>query len=161
MTEPFRYFVRVRYSECDAQHVVFNARYADYADLACTELLKAAFPGRDMFDGSFEIQVVRQLTEWKAPARFDDVLEISVGVVRFGNTSLTMHMDFRKAGSPDVIVTVETVYVVVDSQTWTKRPITAEERDGLERGAAGKIVDHAGYHAIVQGKRLTDGAPRG
>ena len=26
--------VRVRYAECDAQGVVFNARYADYADLA-------------------------------------------------------------------------------------------------------------------------------
>ena len=34
---PFELLLRVRYSECDAQEVVFNARYADYADLAATE----------------------------------------------------------------------------------------------------------------------------
>lgn len=152
MTEPFRYYMRVRYGECDAQHVVFNARYGEYVDLACTEYLKAAFPNRNIFDGSFEFQVVRQLTEWKAPARFDEVLEISSRIVRFGTTSFTMHMDIRKAGSSDVIVTCETVYVVVDGTTWTKRPITAEERTRLEHGAAGKIVDHAGYFEIKTGK---------
>ena len=58
---PFRYYTRVRYQDCDAQHVVFNARYGDYVDLAVTEFLRATFPGRDPFDGSLEIQVVRQL----------------------------------------------------------------------------------------------------
>jgi len=145
MVEPFRYYLRVRYGECDAQHVVFNARYGEYIDLTCTEYLKAAFAGRDPFDGSFEIQTVRQATEWKAPARFDDVLEITCRVARFGTTSFTLHMEMRKAGSAGVIVTAETVYVVVDSKTWTKRPIATRERASLESGAAGKIVDHAGY----------------
>ena len=39
--QTFRYFLRVRYSECDAQKVVFNARYGDYIDLAVLEFLKA------------------------------------------------------------------------------------------------------------------------
>ena len=90
MTRPFRYYVRVRYQECDAQHVVFNARYGDYIDLACSEFLRAALPRpRDIFDGTFEIQTVRQVVEWKAPARFDDVLEISVRANRIGTTSST------------------------------------------------------------------------
>ena len=38
MSGHFRYYLRVRYGECDAQKVVFNARYADYIDLATTEL---------------------------------------------------------------------------------------------------------------------------
>ena len=37
----FRYYLRVRYSECDAQKVVFNSRYGDYIDLATTEFLRA------------------------------------------------------------------------------------------------------------------------
>ena len=41
MADPFRYYLRVRYGECDAQKVVFNARYADYVDLATTEFLRA------------------------------------------------------------------------------------------------------------------------
>ena len=44
MSQRFRYYVRVRYQECDAQHVVFNARYGDYIDLACFEFLRAALP---------------------------------------------------------------------------------------------------------------------
>jgi len=82
MTRPFRYYVRVRYQECDAQHVVFNARYGDYIDLACFEFLRAALPRpRDVFDGTFESQTVRQVVEWKAPARFDDVPAV-VALVR-------------------------------------------------------------------------------
>jgi len=53
MTAPFRYYVRVRYQDCDAQHVVFNSRYSDYADLACFEFLRAALPRpTDGCDGS-------------------------------------------------------------------------------------------------------------
>ena len=41
MITPFRYYLRVRYQECDPQHVVFNARYGDYA-------VAFAFPPRDL-----------------------------------------------------------------------------------------------------------------
>src|SRR5262245_38413749 len=34
---PFRFLLRVRYGEVDAQKVVFNARWGDYVDLAVTE----------------------------------------------------------------------------------------------------------------------------
>jgi len=34
---PFRFRFRVRYAECDAQSVMFNARYADYVDIAVNE----------------------------------------------------------------------------------------------------------------------------
>ena len=29
MSKPFRYYLRVRYGECDAQKVVFNSRYSE------------------------------------------------------------------------------------------------------------------------------------
>ena len=148
MTTPFRYYTRVRYQDCDAQHVVFNARYGDYVDLAVTEFLRATFPGRDPFDGSLEIQVVRQLIEWTAPARFNDVLEISVGAKRLGTTSVTIGFELRIAGTRDTIVTAEVVYVTVDPTTWKKRPLSVDERARFEAGAAGRITDHAGYYPI-------------
>jgi acyl-CoA thioester hydrolase len=146
MTEPFRYYVRVRYQECDAQHVVFNARYGDYIDLAVTEFIRASITDHDPFDGSFEMQVVRQLIEWTAPARFNDVVEVATRVTRFGTTSFTTSFELRIAGSSEVIVTAELVYVVVDKATWTKRPLTGNERQSLETGARGKVIDHAGYY---------------
>ena len=146
MTQPFRYYLRVRYQECDPQHVVFNARYGDYADIACIEFLRAALPRpQDAFDGTFEIQTVRQVIEWKAPARLDDVLEISMRASRLGTTSVMLSAEIRKAGSPDLLATIETVYVNVDPKTFRKREIPPEMRAALEAGAAGKVTDHAGY----------------
>src|SRR5262245_10644148 len=144
--KPFCYYLRVRYQECDAQHVVFNARYGDFIDLACFEFLRAALPSPEhAMDGSFETQTVRQLVEWKGPARFDDVLEISVHTCRIGSTSFTLRFEVRRAGAQEVLVRSETVYVHVDKATYTKRPIAGEMRAALLRGAAGKRVDHAGY----------------
>jgi acyl-CoA thioester hydrolase len=144
--QPFRFFLRVRYQECDAQHVVFNARYGEYIDMACFEFLRAALPRpSDVTDGTFEIQTVRQVVEWKRPARFDDVLEISVRTGRIGSTSFTLSFDIRRAGEAEPLVTSETVYVHVDPKTWTKREIAPAMRAALEAGAAGKSTDHAGY----------------
>ena len=72
MPNHFRYYLRVRYGECDAQKVVFNARYAEYIDLATTEFLRALGYGEQLFSGELDFQLVKQTIEWKAPARFDD-----------------------------------------------------------------------------------------
>ena len=144
--EPFRYLLRVRYGECDAQKVVFNARYGDYIDLACSEFLRAALPSpRHVFDGTFEIQTVRQVLEWKAPARFDEVLEISVWANRIGTTSFTVCFELRRVGDGALLLTSETVYVHVDPKSFTKREIEPRMRAALEAGARGKTTDHAGY----------------
>jgi len=88
---------------------------------------------------------VRQLVEWKAPARFDDVLEIAVSPGRIGTTSFTLHFELRRAGESAVLVQSETVYVHVEKASYRKRPIAPEMRASLARGAAGKHVDHAGH----------------
>lgn len=146
MTLPFRYYLRVRYQDCDAQRVVFNARYSEYADIVSVEFLRAALPRpTDWIDGSFEIQTVRQVIEWKAPARIDDVLEVSAWVSRIGTTSFALSVEMRRAGEPAVLATAETTYVHVDHETFAKRAIAPEIRAALETGARGRTIDHAGY----------------
>lgn len=147
MTTPplFRYYLRVRYQECDAQHVVFNARYGDYIDLAITEFMKASMPDRNVFDGTFEFQVVKQTTEWKSPARFDDVLEITTEVTKLGNSSFTVRNEIRKAGSDPVLVIADTVYVHVDNATWRPKPLPDLVRVRFSAGARGMRADHAGW----------------
>jgi acyl-CoA thioester hydrolase len=144
-SEPFRYYLRVRYSECDMQGVVFNARYGEYVDLAMSELLRVTFPDRSLAGDDLEVQLVRQLTEWKAPARSNDVLLATVETTRLGTTSFTLVTRFEEALSSRLIATAETVYVVVDPKTWAKRPLTADERTRLESGGRGKCIDHAGF----------------
>src|SRR5262245_21322603 len=120
IVDPFKYYLRVRYAECDAQRVVFNARYGEYVDLAVTEFLRAGGLGQELMASEFDYQLVKQTTEWRAPARFDDVLEIAVKTAHLGNTSFTLVAEFRIAGAPAVIATIETIYVYVDPQALTK-----------------------------------------
>jgi acyl-CoA thioester hydrolase len=142
---PFRYYLRVRYQECDAQLVVFNARYGDYVDLAVTEFLRAIGLADNIAAGTFDIQLVKQTTTWKAPARNNDAVEIEVTAAALGTTSFTLQADFRIAGHPLVICAIETVYVRVDGKTLTKRPLGDDVRAALTRGAPGIAVDHAAY----------------
>jgi acyl-CoA thioester hydrolase len=141
----FRYLLRTRYHECDAQHVVFNSRYAEYTDVATVEFFRALGYEKQLKSGELDYQLVKQITEWRAPARYDQVLDISVATKHLGNTSFTLGVEFRVAGGESVIATVETVYVHVDHHTLQKSPLPPALRAALERGAPGVTVDHAGY----------------
>jgi len=144
---PFRYYLRVRYIECDAQKVVFNSRYSEYVDVGLNEFLRAAGVLGDFMTGPLDFQLVKQTVEWKAPARFDQVLELRIAATRLGTTSFTIGTAFRVAGEERVIVTVETIYVLVDGKTLTKLPLPDRIRVALQEGAAGRVTDHAGYQS--------------
>ena len=90
MTHPFRYYLRVRYGECDAQRVVFNPRWADYFDIGSVEFFHALGFGEALASGVLEYQLVKLTLEWKAPARFDQVIELSIYTTHLGNTSFTV-----------------------------------------------------------------------
>lgn len=141
----FRYYLRTRYNECDAQKVVFNSRYGEYTDVATAEYFRALGYEKQMQTGELDFQLVKQTTEWRAPARYDQVLEISVATKQLGNTSFTLATEFRLAGDEKVIVNVETVYVHVDHHTLRKEPLPSALRAAMERGAANVTIDHAAY----------------
>lgn len=142
---PFRYYLRVRYIECDAQKVVFNSRYSEYVDVSINEFLRAIGVLPEFLEGRLDFQLVKQTVEWKAPARFDQVLELSIAASRLGTTSFTLETAFRIAGEERVIVTAETVYVLVDAATLTKLALPDALRAALQGGAAGKVTDHAAF----------------
>jgi acyl-CoA thioester hydrolase len=151
---PFRYYLRVRYFECDAQKVVFNARYGDYVELAVCEFIRALGFGDLLINGPLDYQLVKQTIEWKSPARFDEVLEISACAKHLGTTSFTVSLSFRIAGQEPVIATAETVYVLVDVAMLGKTPLPADLRAALERGATGLVVDHADSTARTSQRNL-------
>ena len=105
MTTPFTFLTRVRYGECDAQLVVFNARYGDYADLAATEYFRALFGGiQKLLERQLDTQVVHYGIDWKAPARFDDVLGVRVRTARTGTTSFALAMEFFNAATGALVM---------------------------------------------------------
>lgn len=145
MDQAFELLFRVRYGECDAQGVVFNARYGDYVDLAVTEYQRAAVGGyQELVRMGYETQVVRMLTEWKSPARYDDVLKATVAPTHFGNTSFSLTIVFVNAATGALIATSQGTYVLLDAETFTKHPIPPELKRALQEGAQGKKFNQAG-----------------
>ena len=144
MTDAFEFRFRVRYPECDAQGVVFNARYGDYTDLAVTEFWRVLMGGYEaMRSTGYETQVVRLLTQWQGPARFDEVLHARVQCQHLGNTSFTLQVVFTHESGRPVAVT-DITYVLVDAHSFEKRALPEELRIQLAQGAPGRRVDQSG-----------------
>jgi acyl-CoA thioester hydrolase len=144
VSDPFRYLMRVRYGECDAQGIVFNARWGEYVDLAAGEYTRRLFGAIDPVASDFDCRLVKQTMVWHAPATFDDVLELRVHTTRIGTTSYATATEIRRFGDGTHLADCETVYVCVFQGTANKRPVPDRHRALLEAGAADVVVDHAG-----------------
>lgn len=116
----FRHAFRVRWSETDAQGVVFNARYLDYADVAITEYWRASQWRTHHPDEPFDFHVKKATVTWTAPIKPDEMIEVMARTVKIGNTSMTQLVEIHGAtddGSDDLRAEVELVSVHVDLAT--------------------------------------------
>jgi acyl-CoA thioester hydrolase len=146
---PFKFRFRVRYGECDAQGVVFNARYADFVDISVNEYIRAVFGDyQHLLDQDLDVQVVSLTVNWKAPARFDDVLEARIRTGRIGNTSFTLHLEFYRHGDGQFIADADITDVMIRSSTMSKVTIPDPIRAQLEEGAPGVLISHAGEEQV-------------
>ena len=145
MPQPSCFRFRVRYKECDAQQVVFNARYGDYVDLAMTEFMRAmGCDYNQLLAQGLDNQVVKLTTEWQSSARFDDVLDVFVSLTHLGNTSFTLEADIRHADEGRAIARAEAVYVMMTTEPFVKTPVPEGLREQLQAGAPGVVVDQSG-----------------
>ena len=126
--------LRVRYGECDPQGIVFNANYLLYFDVAFTELWREAVgPWSEMVERGIDAVVAEANLRFRAPARYDDVLELRARVVRLGTTSLTTEIDVVR--DDEVLVEGVLRHVCVDTGTWAKTEMPEWIGDGLRRFA--------------------------
>ena len=145
MPQPFTYRLRVRYHECDGQKIVFNARYAEYIDIAALEYARHIFGSTDAKSGGIDWRLVNQHLQWRAPAHFDDVLDVAVHTKSLGTTSFCLIAEVSRLGESDVLVRAETTYVVYDEATASKAPIPELARDPLLGGAPGVVINCSGH----------------
>ncbi len=147
---PFRFRFRVRYGECDAQGVVFNARYGDFVDISVNEYIRTLFGDyQRLLDQDLDIQVVSLTVNWKAPAKFDDVLEARIRAGRIGTTSFTLHLEFVRFGEKQLIADADITYVLIQPSRMGKTEVPARIRALLAEGAPGVLISHAGEHATA------------
>jgi acyl-CoA thioester hydrolase len=129
---PFVHRLRVRFHECDPQGVVFNAHYFTYFDIALTEMWREAFGsyGNVVADGT-DVVVAEASARYRAPARFDEELDVELAIERLGTTSMTTTATVRR--ERDMLVEGRLVHVFVDATSLQKKTIPDDIRAGLER----------------------------
>jgi acyl-CoA thioester hydrolase len=75
--------IRVRYAETDQQGVVYNSHFLVYFEVGRTEYLRAAgLVYRDLEARGIYLAVVEASCRYRAPARYDDLLDITTWVER-------------------------------------------------------------------------------
>jgi acyl-CoA thioester hydrolase len=127
----FTHRLRVRYSECDQQGVVFNGHYLFYYDVALTELFREAIGSyADTVRQGVEIVVAEARLRYLVGARFDEILEVDLPITRIGKTSITIEPAFRI--DERTLVEGEVRHVFVDPATMRKRDIPENMRARLE-----------------------------
>jgi acyl-CoA thioester hydrolase len=138
MAEPFRHRLRVRWSECDLQGVVFYPHYLAYLDHTVTELWRAAIgPYTEMIpEHGVDMVVAEAGMRYRGSARFDDELEISATLTRLGDTSITTAFEIERVADRALLTEAELRHVFVDPTDFTKSAMPERIRAGLERFVA-------------------------
>lgn len=98
----FTIHVRIYYEDTDAGGVVYYANYLRYMERARTEWLRAlGFEQDQLIANEGVIFAVRSAhLDFLKPARFNDLLEVSVRVAARRGASLTFVQSIRREGTP-------------------------------------------------------------
>jgi acyl-CoA thioester hydrolase len=119
--------MRVAYGDCDPSGVVFNPNYLVFYDVALTEFWRAHAGGYGtMMEEGVDLQVVEATIRYKAPARFDEEIDVTVEVTRLGTTSMITRGAIRRGRT--LLVELDLAYVFVDARALTKVPVPARYR---------------------------------
>lgn len=125
---PYRHQVRVRYVDCDGQHVVHNAHYLAFVDDAFDCWLRRLHPDFETAAG-WDVMVKKAEIIWHGPARRGEILEMAAEPVRWGTSSFDVEFVGSVGDRPVFVATV--TYVAVDAADHRPIPVPAELRGHL------------------------------
>lgn len=120
----FTHRFRVRFHECDASGIVFNANHITYVDVALTELWREAFGSyAEMTASGIDIVVADVHARFRKPVVFDEEVDLSLEIESMGRTSITTRWESRVDDELRVEGTI--VHVWVDG---SGRPVEPPEQ---------------------------------
>ncbi|MFC1709134.1 acyl-CoA thioesterase [Candidatus Omnitrophota bacterium] len=127
MSKEFSWEVRVRYADTDQMSVVYYANYFVWLEIARTESLRSL--GVDYRSIEKEKQlalpVVEAYCKYKAPARYDDIIEIKTKVSQVRNSSLRFDYKLINKENGELLAEAYTTHVFIDS---ARRPVRIPEK---------------------------------
>ena len=122
----FYYSFRVRYSEVDAQGIVFNAHYLTYFDTAMTEYLRHIKYDyvKEVKERNEDFHTVKTLVEYKSPIYFDQIIDVCLKVKKIGTSSLTFYIEVHPNKEDNMRVSGEVIWVNTNQETHSSVPLS-------------------------------------
>ncbi len=114
--------VRIYYEDTDAGGVVYYANYLRYFERGRTEYLRErGVSVSELMERGAIFPVVRLEADYRAPARYDDLLRIETEVLEVGKTAFTVGQQAVRAVDGKVLVDAKVTLVCVNLQMKPKR----------------------------------------
>ncbi|NTU76893.1 MAG: tol-pal system-associated acyl-CoA thioesterase [Alphaproteobacteria bacterium] len=110
--------VRVYYEDTDAGGVVYHTNYLKFAERARTEWLRAVGANHRQLlaDDNLYFVVKKLAIDYCAPARLDDLLDVSTEMTGLGAATLDMRQTIRHEDTTLANITVTLVTVTRDGK---------------------------------------------
>jgi acyl-CoA thioester hydrolase len=126
MPSVFSWTVRVYYEDTDAGGIVFYANYLKFFERARTEWLRAAGVSQQALlqeDGAIFV-VKHTSVDYHAPARLDDVLNLTLSIEKLGRASVLFSQQAWCGGS--LLASASVKVGCVDAASLRPRPLPDE-----------------------------------
>lgn len=126
MPAAFAWPARIYWEDTDAGGVVYYANYLKFLERARTEWLRAfGVEQRELLDvHRLLFAVVHVEADYRRPARYGDLLQVTCGVASHTRTSVTFAQEvYRDQPGGELLLTGSVRAVCLDAPTFRPRPI--------------------------------------
>lgn len=121
---------RVRFAETDQQGIVFYGEYVTYQDEAMTAFLREiGYDYATLTEREWDIHVANLDLDYRAPARFEDVIVNAIRVESIGHSSITF--EYRARRTDDTVLVEGSVTHVAVDDTGTPTRVPDDFRDAV------------------------------
>ncbi len=123
-SEAVFYDRKARFSDCDAQGIVFNATYLVYWDDTFTDYLDAIdLPWDDMVARGDDVLLARTEIDYRNSAQLGDVIRTTARVSRIGRTSIVFEYTSVNPATGMKLAEGRQIQVIVDHETMRPKPV--------------------------------------
>lgn len=132
---PFAWERAVRFDEVDAALMLYYPRFLGY----CHEAMEALFAALDggyprlIQERRVGLPAVHINVDFKSPLRYGDVVRIELGVVKTGNSSITIDYSLTRKDDGRLVAIVQHVCVATDLDAMKAMPIPPDVIELLDR----------------------------
>ncbi|MFD1344805.1 tol-pal system-associated acyl-CoA thioesterase [Litorisediminicola beolgyonensis] len=107
--------VRVYYEDTDMAGIVYHANYLRYIERARSDWVRSLGIDQNALRDAGRVFVVRRIeSDFLAPARFDDELDVVTETAQASGARLVLHQEVRRAGERLFQAEVTVVCVTLD-----------------------------------------------